>query len=105
MMMKHRVTSLTTGRLHAGTWLEVLLHRRNVAEGKIGMTETCVTLSAAKMHVTGLNTDIRSMSALNRSDVKRGTMTTMVPLMTILTDNILPREGAMQEESRPFPMT
>jgi hypothetical protein len=32
---------------------------------------------------------------LNRSDVKRGTMTTMVPIMTNLTDSVLRREGAM----------
>jgi hypothetical protein len=37
--------------------------------------------------------------------MKRGTMTTMVPIMTNLTDSVLPRESAMQEESRPFPMT
>jgi hypothetical protein len=94
-MMKHRVTSLTTGRVLAGTWLAVLLHQRNVAEGKLGMTETCATLSAAKMHATGLKTDIRSMTALNRCDVNRGTMTTMVPLMTILTDSILTRESRL----------
>jgi hypothetical protein len=71
------------------------LHRRNAVEGKTRMTETCVTSFAAKMHVAGSKTSIRSMSALNRNDVKRGTMTIMVPIMTNLTDSTLLKEGAM----------
>jgi hypothetical protein len=74
-----------------------------VAKGEIGMIETCMMSSAAKVHVIGSKTGIRSTSALNRSNVKRGTMTTVVPIMTNLTDSILPKEGTMQEESRPFP--
>jgi hypothetical protein len=44
---------LTTNRVSVGTQLAVSLHQRNVAEGKTEMTETCVTSSAAKMHVAG----------------------------------------------------
>jgi hypothetical protein len=99
-MMKHVVTSLTTGRVHVGTRLAVSLHRRNVAEGKAGMTETCTTSSAARMHAAGSKTSVWSTS-----DVKRGSMTTTVPIMTNLTDNILLREGVMQEDTRHFPMT
>jgi hypothetical protein len=104
-MTKNKDTSLTTSKVHEGTRLAVSLHRRNAAEGETGMTETCATSSVAKMHVVGSKTDVRSMSALNMSDVKRWTMTTMVPITTNLTDSVLPREGTMQEESRHFPMT
>jgi hypothetical protein len=69
------------------------------------MTETYPTSSIAMMHVARSKTNVRSASAMNRSDVKRGTMTTMVPIMINLTDSVLLREGTMQEESRPFPTT
>jgi hypothetical protein len=52
-----------------------------------------------------IKTDVKSVSALNRSDVKRRIMPTMVPIMTNLTDSVLLREGAMQEESGHFPTT
>jgi hypothetical protein len=70
-----------------------------------GMTEICVMSSTAEMHMTGLKTGARSMNALNRSSVKIGTMTTMVPIMINLTDSFLPKEGAMQEESKVIPTT
>jgi hypothetical protein len=54
--------------------------------------------SAAQMHAAGSKTSVRS-------DVKRGAMTIMVPITTDLTDSALLKKGAMQEESRPFPMT
>jgi hypothetical protein len=54
--------------------------------------------SIAKTHVARSKSGIRSASALNRSDMKRGTMTIRVFIMTNLTDNGLPKEGAMQEE-------
>jgi hypothetical protein len=98
VMMKHGVTSLTTGRVHTGTQLAVSLHRRNVAEGETGMAETCTMSSTAKMHAAGSKTSVRRVSTLNKSDVKRGTMTTMVPIMTNLTDSVLLREGAMEEK-------
>jgi hypothetical protein len=62
-------------RVHTGTRQAVSLHRRNAAEGEIGMTEICA---------------ISSMSVLNRSS---------------LTDSILLRDGVMQEESRHSPKT
>jgi hypothetical protein len=61
--------------------------------------------STTEMHATGLKTGARSPSALNRSKVKKGTMTTTVPIMNNLTDSVLPNEGAMQEEPKLFPMT
>jgi hypothetical protein len=105
MMTKHGVTSMTTGRVLTGTQQAVSLHRRNVAEDKAGMIEICATSSVAEMHVTGLKTGVRSTSALNRSNVKKEIVTTMVPIMTNLTDSVLLKEGAMQEELRLFPMT
>jgi hypothetical protein len=66
------------------------------------MTETCTTSFVAKMHAVGSKTSVGSVSALNRSDVKRETMTIMVPITTNLTNSVLLREGAMQVESRPF---
>jgi hypothetical protein len=105
MMMKHGVTSLTTDRVHVGTRLAVSLLQWNVAENETGMTETYVTSSTTEMHATGSKTNVRSVSALNKSDVKRGNMTTMVPIMTNLTDSVLPRDGTMQEESRSFHTT
>jgi hypothetical protein len=104
-MVKHGALSLNTGRVCMGTWPVVSLHQRNAAEGKIGMIETYVTSSTAKMHATGSKTGVESASALNRSNVTRGTMTTMVSIMINLTDNALPKEDAIQEESKPFPTT
>jgi hypothetical protein len=89
---------LTTDRVRVGTRLVVSLHRRNMAEGETGMTETSMMLSTTAMHTTGSKTGVRSVSALNRSDAKRETITIMVPIMTNLTDSTLPKEGAMQEE-------
>jgi hypothetical protein len=57
------------------------------------------------MYAAGLKTDVKSMSVLNRSSMKKGTVTTMVPITTNLTDNVLPKEGVMQEESRHSPKT
>jgi hypothetical protein len=105
MMMKHGVMSLATSSVHAGTWLAISLHQRNTAEGETGMTETCTTSSAAKIHAVRSKTGVKSTSALNRSNVKRGTMITMVTIMNNLTNSVLLKVGAMQEESRPFPTT
>jgi hypothetical protein len=69
------------------------------------MTKIYATSSTVMVHVGRSKTSVKSASTLNRSDVKRGTMITMVPIMINPTDNILPKEGAMQEESRPFPTT
>jgi hypothetical protein len=95
VMMKDGFMSLTTDRVCVGTRLAVSLHRRNAAEGETRMIEICVTSSAAKMHATGSKTGFRSMSALNRSDLNRGTMITMVPITTNLTDIVPLKEGAM----------
>jgi hypothetical protein len=59
------------------------------------MIEICVTSFAAEMHAARLKTGITSVSALNRSSMKKGTMTTMVPIMTNLTNSILPKGGTM----------
>jgi hypothetical protein len=69
------------------------------------MIEICVMSSTAEMHAVRLKTNVRSASALNRSSVKKGTMTNTVPIMTNLNDSVLPKGGAMQGESRLFPMT
>jgi hypothetical protein len=58
--MKHGVMSLTTDRVSMGTRQAVSLHQRNMTEDETGMTEICVTSSAAKMHVAGSKTGIRS---------------------------------------------
>jgi hypothetical protein len=89
MMMKHGVMSLTTGRVSTWTWQAVSLHWRNATEDETEMIESCATSSATKMHVARSKISVRSMSALNRSSMKKGTMTTMVPIMTNLTDSIL----------------
>jgi hypothetical protein len=93
--MKHGVTSMTTGRVPMGAWLAVSLHWRNAAEDETGMIDICVTSFVAKMHAVGLKTGARSTSALNGSNMKKGTMTTMVPIMINLTDSVLPKEGLM----------
>jgi uncharacterized membrane protein len=102
-MTKHGVMSLTTDRVHMGTRQVVSLHRRNAAEDETRMIEIYVMSSMAEMHMAGSKTSIRSTSPLNRSNMKKGTMTTMVPIMTNLTDSVLPKGGLMQEQSRPFP--
>jgi hypothetical protein len=104
-MMKYGVTSMTTDRVLTGSWQPVSLHRRNVAEDEIGMTEICAMSFMIEMHASGLKTGVRSVSTLNRSNVKKGTMTSIVPIMTNLADSVLPKGGAMQEESRFFSTT
>jgi hypothetical protein len=69
------------------------------------MNEICMTSTAVEMHAAGLKIGVKSVSALNKSDVKRRTTITMVPIMINLTGSVPPKEGAMQEESKPFPMT
>jgi hypothetical protein len=95
---------MTTGKVVTWTCQAVPLHQRNAVEDKTGMIEICMTSSTAEMHAVGLKTSIRSVSALNRSSVKKGTMTTTIPITTNLT-NSLPKEFTMQEESRLFPTT
>jgi hypothetical protein len=105
MMMKHGVTSLTTNRVLTGTWQAVSLHRTNATEDETGMTKICTMSSAIEMHAVGLKTGVRSVRALNRSSMKKGTMTTMVSIMTNLTDSILLQGRTIQEESRLFTTT
>jgi hypothetical protein len=90
-MMKHGVTSMTTGKVLTGTRQAVSLHRRNAVKDETGMTEICATLFTVEMHATRLKTGVRNTSALNRSIVKKGTMTTMVPTTTNHTDNVFPK--------------
>jgi hypothetical protein len=104
-MMRHGVMIMTTDRVCTSTWQAVSLHWRNVVEGETGMTEIYTTSSTAEMHVAGSKTGVRSASVLNRSSVKKGTMTTMVPITTNLTDSVLLKEGVMQEEPRHSPNT
>jgi hypothetical protein len=99
-MMRHEVMIMTTDRVYTGTRQAVSLDRRNVAEGETGMTEICMMSSVVEMQVAGSKTDVRTVSVLNRSGTKKGIMTTMVPITTNLTDNVLPKGGIMQEESR-----
>jgi hypothetical protein len=103
--MKCGVTRMTIGRVPMGTRLAVSLHRRSADEGEAGMTEFCMMSSTIEMHVVGLKAGARSVSALNRSSVKKGTMTTTVPITINLTDSVLLKEGAMLEESKLFLLT
>jgi hypothetical protein len=96
---------MTVGRVHSKSRQAVSLHQSNAAEGETGMTEICMMSSTTEMHVAGSKISIRSMSVFNRSSAKKGTMTTMVPIATNLTDSILPKEGVMQDESRRSPKT
>jgi hypothetical protein len=64
-MMKYMVMSLTTNRVHMGTQPAVSLHRRNAAEGEIGMTEICMMSSMVEMHAIELTTNTRSVSVLS----------------------------------------
>jgi hypothetical protein len=57
------------------------------------------------MHTDGLKTGIRSTSTLNRSSMKKGTMTTIVPIMTNLTDSILPKGAQCRKSQVFFPTT
>jgi hypothetical protein len=102
-MMKHGVMSLTTGRVLAGTRRVVSLHQRNVAEDEIGMTEICAMSSVAEMHVAELKIGVRSTRASNRSSVKKWTMITMVPIMTNLTDSVLPKGAQCRRSQGIFP--
>jgi hypothetical protein len=99
MMPKHGVMSLTTSRVHAGTRLTVSLHWRSTVEGETVVTKICMASSVAMMHVTESKIGARNVNTLNKSDMKKGTMITMVPIMTNLTDSILPR-GAQCRRSQ-----
>jgi hypothetical protein len=103
--MKYGVMSLTTDRVHVGTQPAVSPHWRNAAECGIRMIVICMTSSTTEMHTAGLKTGARSANILSKSRAKKGTMTTIVPIMTNLTDSVLPKEGVMQEESRHSPKT
>jgi hypothetical protein len=59
----------------------------------------------AEMHVARSKTGIRSVSILNRSSVKKGTMTTMDPIMKNLIDSVHLKDGIMHEVSRHSPKT
>jgi hypothetical protein len=92
--VKYEVMSLTTDRVCAGAHPTISLHQRNTAKDRIGMTEICATSSVEEMHTIGLTTGARSVSALSKNDMMRGTMTIMVPSMTNLTDSAPLKEGA-----------
>jgi hypothetical protein len=92
VMTRHGVIIMTTGRVRTGTRQAVSLHQRNAAEGDTRMTEICVTYSATEMHTVESKTGISSASILNRSSAKKGTMTTMDPIMANITDSILSKE-------------
>jgi hypothetical protein len=85
-----------------GTQQAVSFHWKNTAEDETGMTQICMTSSAAEMHATGLKTSARSMSALNRSSVKKGTMTTTIPNMTNHTNSVHSRGGGQCRGSQGF---
>jgi hypothetical protein len=53
VMMRHWVMVTATDKVRTGAQQAASLHQRNTAEGETGMTEICVTSSAAEMHVTG----------------------------------------------------
>jgi hypothetical protein len=99
-MMKHGVTSLTTSRVLAGTRQVVSLHQRNVTKDETGMTEICATSSAVEIHADGSKTDVRRMSASNRSSVKKVTLITMVLIMINLTNSVLPKGWAHCRKSQ-----
>jgi hypothetical protein len=101
VLTKHRAMSLTTGGVHTGTRQVVSLHWRNAAEDKTGMIKICVMSSMVEKHTARSKTDVRSMNALNRSSMKKRTMTTMVLIMTNLTDSVLPK-GAQCRKSQGF---
>jgi hypothetical protein len=67
------------------------------------MTENCVMTSTVEMQAAESKTGIRSTSALNRSSVKKWTMITMVPIMTNLTENVLPRGAQCRRSQGTFP--
>jgi hypothetical protein len=62
-----------------------------VAKDETGMIDICAMSSVAEIHKTGSKTGVRSASASNKSSVKKGTMITMVPIMTNLTNSVLPK--------------
>jgi hypothetical protein len=85
--------SLTTGRVSTGIQQAVSLYQRSVAKDDTRMIKICATSSVAEMHAAGLKNGVRSVIVSNRSSVKKGSMTTMVPIMTNLTDSVLLKGG------------
>jgi hypothetical protein len=74
-----------------------------VAKDEIGMIDICATSSVAEIHTTGLKTGVSSASASNKSSVKKGTMITMVPIMTNLTNSVLPKGAHSRRSQSLFP--
>jgi hypothetical protein len=68
-----------------------------------GETVTCMTSFTIEMPATELKTGGKNETAPNKNDMMRGTMISVAPSMTNLTDSAPLKEGAM--ESKPFPLT
>jgi hypothetical protein len=103
--MECRIRTLTTARDCVETRPAASLPQRNAAEDDTRMTMTCMTSFATEMHTTRLKIGAKSENALNRNDTTRGIMIIMVPSTTNLSDNALPKERTMKEESKLFPTT
>jgi hypothetical protein len=81
------------------------LHQRTAAESVMETTATYVTSSIEEMHATGSKADMERGSMTSRNNIMRGTMITMAPTMTNLTNSVLLNEVTCQEVSRPIPET
>jgi hypothetical protein len=68
-------------------------------------TATYMTSSIEEMHATESKAGMERGSTTSRNSIMRGTMITMAPTMTNLTNSILLNEVTCQEVSRPIPET
>jgi hypothetical protein len=75
----------------------------NLTRDEIRMTEICMMSSVVEVHAARLKIGARSMSALNKSSVKKGTMATTVPITTNFTDSVLPKGPQCRRSQDFFP--
>jgi hypothetical protein len=80
---------MTTGKVLMGTRPTASLRWRSATEDATEMTVTYVTSSAAEIHMAGSRTGAETESMTRSSDVTKGTMTIMVPIMISPTGIIL----------------
>jgi hypothetical protein len=66
----------------------VSLPQRSAAKSEIRIIGICTTLSATRMHVTGLKTDAKSETVSSTNDAMKGIMNIMAPSTINFTDTI-----------------
>jgi hypothetical protein len=92
-----RITKMTTVRVPVGTRPVASLHKRSMAKSVVETTVTYTTSSMVEMHAVRSKAGAKIGSVMSKNSAERGTMITMAPTITSLTDSFLLKEGTFQE--------